>query len=278
MERFFIALSVYVFIHLGGALVLSKALTQPIIVAHRGGASLAPENTIAAFRMAFYLGVDALELDVHFTRDSQFVVLHDPNLKRTAGIKGNVQKMAAGEVTKVGVGAHFHPAFYLEKAPLLDSVLVEGNLPIFLEVKPQRANADLVVRCLLQKLEVYKAVERCTIMSFDDRILGAMGRQAPNLPYVKLVTGRLPLLGWVIDTRLRLRNWQKSVEGCVGVGWFYKTLNPKLIKKIKNRNLQIFCWTVDQEKVMHKLTTWSLDGLITNDPELAQTIFATQAD
>jgi glycerophosphoryl diester phosphodiesterase len=277
MERLFIVLSVYVVIHLGGALALFKASAQPLIVAHRGGASLAPENTMAAFRMALSLGVDALEFDVHFTQDSQFVVLHDPNLKRTAGVKGNVQKMNAGEVTRVGVGAHFHPAFHSEKVPLLDSVLavLKGRLPILLEVKPQRANAELVVRCLLQKLEAYSAAERCTLISFDSRILEEARRQAPNLPYLKLITGRFPIFGWVIDTRLRLRHWIVSAQGSVGIGWYYKTLNPKLVKKIKNRNLQIFSWTVTQEKAIRKVKTWGLDGLITNDPELAQKIVTT---
>ncbi|MCS6904662.1 MAG: glycerophosphodiester phosphodiesterase family protein [Bacteroidia bacterium] len=251
-----------------------KSWAQPIVVAHRGGALLAPENTMAAFYSALSLGCKYIELDVHFTLDSQFVVIHDPYLKRTAGFDGRVQKMKAGEIVKLGAGAHFHSGFSSERVPLLDSVLValRGKAIILLEVKPQRANSTLVVQKLVEKLEFYNFTDHCLVLSFDDCILKEVKRKAPYLACIKLITGKLPLLGWVIDLKLRPWHWEKSIQGCVGVGWNYRALNKRLVNKLKNHKLQVYCWTVNDEKAIKKIKGWGIDGIITDDPQLAQVI------
>src|SRR5580698_2036954 len=77
----------------------------PLVFAHRGGSSLAPENTIAAFDNGLALGADGLELDVHLSRDGVVVVHHDRTLDRTTPLRGPIVERSARELAAAGVPA-----------------------------------------------------------------------------------------------------------------------------------------------------------------------------
>src|SRR5262245_27778003 len=78
-----------------------------LTIAHRGGARLRPENTMAAFAHAVSLGVDAIELDVRLSRDREPVVIHDATLDRTTDAQGAVANLTAAELARVDAGARF---------------------------------------------------------------------------------------------------------------------------------------------------------------------------
>jgi len=93
-------------------------------VAHRGWSGRAPENTLAAFRLATSIPqVHWIELDVHLSRDKVPVVIHDPTLKRTTGIKGRVSAYTAKQLGAMDAGSWFSPKFAQEGIPTLDQVL-----------------------------------------------------------------------------------------------------------------------------------------------------------
>src|SRR5437660_4182396 len=83
------------------------SLSRLTAIAHRGGSKLRPENTLAAFDHAAPLGVDALECDVHLSRDRELVVIHDATLERTTDARGPVSSMTAAELARVDAGFHF---------------------------------------------------------------------------------------------------------------------------------------------------------------------------
>ena len=82
---------------------------RPLVYAHRGGAALRPENTIAAFDHGLSFGVDGLELDVHLSRDGVVVVHHDETLERTTNGRGPVASRTASELAQLDAGYHFSP-------------------------------------------------------------------------------------------------------------------------------------------------------------------------
>ena len=86
------------------------SLTEPAVIAHRGGSKLRPENTLAAFDHAASLGVDGLECDVHLSRDGEPVVIHDPTLDRTTDASGPVSALTADELARVDAGYRFGEA------------------------------------------------------------------------------------------------------------------------------------------------------------------------
>src|SRR6478672_9388970 len=83
------------------------SLDRLTTIAHRGGGKLRPENTLAAFDHALQLGVDAIECDVHLSRDGEVVVIHDPTLDRTTDASGQVSDMTAAELANVDAGFRF---------------------------------------------------------------------------------------------------------------------------------------------------------------------------
>ena len=98
------------------------------VVAHRGGAGLAPENTITAFAKAEEMGADAIELDVRISSDGRIVVIHDPDLYRVYGDRRFVSQMTYEEISAVKLPGG-------ESTPELENVLRDFKIDFFVEIK-----------------------------------------------------------------------------------------------------------------------------------------------
>ena len=125
-----------------GQLALPRAPLPPAkhrvaVIAHRGGAALAPENTLAAYRQAIALGVDYIEIDVRITRDRQLVVLHDATVDRTTNGTGAIADLRLAEARRLEAGMKFGPRYRGERIPTLDEVLhlCRGRVSIYLDHK-----------------------------------------------------------------------------------------------------------------------------------------------
>lgn len=150
-------------------------LTDPrarLVIAHRGGAGRAPENTLAALGGARGLGADAVELDVRLSRDGEVVIIHDPTLDRTTDASGPVHGYTARELAAVDAGARFTTdggrtfPFRGRKVgvPRLVDVLeaLPSDLPLLIETK-EAAALEPTVRVL----ELAGAVDRAVVASAD---------------------------------------------------------------------------------------------------------------
>jgi glycerophosphoryl diester phosphodiesterase len=122
-------------IAVAGAMLLSFAIRKseshlPLVSAHRGASRQAPENTLAAFRLAMEMKTDFIEVDIRTTSDGAQVCLHDRSLKRTTGIDKPVKDLAIGELQNLSAGQWFDRKFENEKVPVLDDVcalVVQNN-------------------------------------------------------------------------------------------------------------------------------------------------------
>ena len=111
---------------------------RPLLIAHRGGAAEAPENTLGAFRRALDLGIRWFELDVQMTKDGALVVIHDETVDRTTNGTGPVSSFTFEEIRKLDAGSRFSPDFAGEKIPTLREVLdrcAEQGAVVFIELK-----------------------------------------------------------------------------------------------------------------------------------------------
>ena len=95
---------------------------KPMIIAHRGAKGMAPENTLAAFRLGLNQGCEGIELDVHLTADEEIVVCHDMTLDRTTNGKGLITKKSLSEIKTYDAGLWFGDEFKGETVPTLDEV------------------------------------------------------------------------------------------------------------------------------------------------------------
>ena len=108
-----------------------------MIIAHRGGSKLAPENTIAAFKNAIAIGVDMIEIDVILSKDKEVVVIHDDKIDRTTNGSGIVKEMTLSEIQKYSAGSWFDEKYNDEKIPTLNQVmnLINGRVKLLIEIK-----------------------------------------------------------------------------------------------------------------------------------------------
>ena len=162
--------------------------------AHRGAAGLAPENTLAAFRMALDLGADGTEMDLQVTKDGIVVVIHDDTVDRTTDGRGRIGDLTLTEIKRLDAGAKFGPAFRGERIPtlreLIDLVKASGkdrfrlNLEIKFAEGREGQPADLEERVLAVLTET-NFLDRVITQSFYHpsaakmKRLGARGARRP---------------------------------------------------------------------------------------------------
>jgi glycerophosphoryl diester phosphodiesterase len=138
------------------------------ITAHRAGATVAPENTVAALRRAIEDGADWAEIDVQLTADGAVVVIHDSDLRRVGGRPGRIGQMTLAEVQQVDVGKWFDPAFAGERVPTLDELITAAGDGIRLNIELKPHGEDEVNRLVGETLgSVRRAgiLDRCRICS-----------------------------------------------------------------------------------------------------------------
>src|SRR5690554_7738935 len=115
---------------------MTLSSNKSIVVAHRGWSGAAPENTMAAFRLAMLdLRISWIELDVQLSKDGVPVVIHDYKLRRTTGALGAVKDYTYEQLSKLDNGSWFSPEFSSERIPTLEQVLKEAKGRIHLNIE-----------------------------------------------------------------------------------------------------------------------------------------------
>ena len=165
------------------------AESEFLCIAHRGASSYAPENTFAAFDRALELGVNHVELDVHFSRDGHIVVIHDDTLDRTTDAVGAVADRTLAELRGLDAGSWFGPEYAGERIRSLAEIFEQykGRLHFHIEIK---ARAEGLASRTADMVRAHGLIEDVTITSFwkpwleetraicsrtDDRVAGAAG-------------------------------------------------------------------------------------------------------
>jgi len=252
-------------------------LSRPLVFAHRGGAGLRPENTMAAFDHGLSLGADGLELDVHLSRDGVVVVHHDDTLDRTTNAQGPLSARTADELARVDAGHWFTPDAKSDApaypfrghqigVPRLRAVLERHRTArVIIELKT--AEAELARRTI-DDVRAAGAVERVVLGSFYGRALNEARRYEPRIP-----TGaareetRWALyrsrMRWPLG-RTKYREFQVPERAGSTV-----IVTPRFIAHAHRAGLPVRIWTVDARDDMVRLLGWGADGVISDRPDVA---------
>jgi glycerophosphoryl diester phosphodiesterase len=160
-----------------------------LVVAHRGASGRAPENTIASYEAALAIGVDAIELDVHLSRDGHLVVIHDANLGRTTDGQGLVHEHTLAELKRLDAGGWFAPAFAGERIPSFEEVLerIGPRVPLQVEIK---GRTDGVTEATVEALRTHGLLGSAMITSFHLDVLPLVRKLVPKAEIGALVWGR----------------------------------------------------------------------------------------
>ena len=153
--------------------------TRIILAAHRGDKNRYPENTIPAFEAALRFGVDMIETDVHMTRDGQLIIMHDRNLKRTAGYDGFTNEMRLEEIRALDAGAWFSKEFAGTKVPTVaEFITLIKNTDVLINWELKDYPCDVgdefafaAADQLIALIREHGLEKRSMINSFSDRVL-----------------------------------------------------------------------------------------------------------
>lgn len=251
------------------------------VIAHRGGGTLAPENTIAAIRSGIARGFRAVEFDAMLPRDEVPILMHDPMLGRTVSGPGAVTDRTAAEMAGLDAGAWHSTAFAGERVPTLAAALAfcraEGVWPN-VEIKPApgreratgRAVASLVARAYADELrprgsERGHVVARVPLLSsFSMEALEAAREAAPDLPR-----------GWLVDRVPS--DWRARCEslGAVALHANHRHLARGRVDAIREAGFWLFCYTVNDVERARLLLGWGIDAFCTDAIDVIGPDFAS---
>ncbi len=242
----------------------------PLIIAHRGASAYAPENTMAAFRLAGELGADAIELDAKLTRDGRIVVHHDATLGRTTTGSGRLSDHTLAQIQQLDAGSKFDVRFLGERVPTLEQVLAEigRELLINVELKDYACPWDDLPRAAAALVQSMGMQARVLFSSFNPLALRRARKQAPEIP-----TG---LLMMASDHRAR-RGLYRTISHPWACHPEERMVHPGLIDDEHRRGRRVNVWTVDDAAQIRQLFEWGIDGVITVVPDVARRVRDEQA-
>ena len=231
------------------------------IIAHRGASFDAPENTLAAMKLAWEQGADAIELDLHFSADERIVVIHDPDLKRVAGKTGKVSEQRWADLSSLDVGAWKDAKFKGERIPALPEILatVPAGRRAFIELK---CGPEILPE--LQRVLSASRLppERFVLIGFGLETMRQAKAAFPSIPV-------LFLHGWKKDAPVDTAEVvaQARAAGLDGVNLHHDfPVSEAFVRRIREAGLSVYVWTVDAPDVARRWMAAGVDGITTNRP------------
>jgi glycerophosphoryl diester phosphodiesterase len=237
-------------------------LWPPLNIAHRGAAGEAPENTLAAFELAWQQGADGIEFDVHLTADGIPVVIHDPRVDRTTSGRGWVRECRASALRCLDAGTWFNrrfpsrarPRYAGAKIPRLSEVLAwvrARKCLAFVEIKDATPGIEAKVLTEIQRASVGS---QATIISFD----------LDTLRRLRQLDSRASL-GLDVSRRLLALRRAKSL-GAVALLPHWTIASPAFVRRAHEESVRVIPWTLDQPRWIRRRILDGVDGIITNYP------------
>lgn len=241
-------------------------MNMPLIIAHRGASAFAPENTMAAFRLAKELGADGIELDVMLSADGKLVVIHDQSVERTSNGQGKVNEMSWNELSALDAGSKFDIRFNGEPIPQLEQVFEElgGHFLINVELKNYATPRDQLTEKVIDLIRKMGLNESVVLSSFNARNL----LQAENLE-TRIRRGLLTLPGLPgipYRSRLGKRYHYDALHP------YHKDVNVKMVNRLHTEGKKVNVWTVDKPADLLRMKMLGVDMVICNDPAHAREV------
>jgi glycerophosphoryl diester phosphodiesterase len=249
---------------------------QPLLVAHRGGSALAPENTLAAFVLGLTYQPDMVELDVHLSKDGQLIVMHDPLLERTTGRVGAIADYDSKTLQTFDATATFpvDHQFGFQKIPTLEEVIdlvetqTEGKTGYQIEIKLRSDGLryEGIEEAVIAVLKAKEIIDRTIIISFDFPTLESIGQKESSIKLGALISkGYFTQIG-TKGPKAIADEMKKLGVDYVAVNYNY--LNPTLYKVLKEQDLGIGAWTVNEKAAMQRIAAMGVDFITSDYPDL----------
>jgi len=228
------------------------------ITAHRGSSIKYPENTMLAFIEAKREGANFIELDVQQTKDGKIVVMHDTNLKRTAGVDKNIYDVTYDGIKDLDVGSFLDEKFSSERIPLLENVIIwakKNNVKLNIELKPtgyEKSFEKQVVDIIMEN----DFIDQCVVTSQVYDVLKKVKEYQKDITTVYVMSiayGNITELVYADHFSIEANN-----------------ITKKMVSNIHKEGKQIYAWTVNTYENINKMIDLNVDNIITDDVNLAK--------
>jgi glycerophosphoryl diester phosphodiesterase len=234
------------------------AWPYPKLCAHRGAGKLAPENTLAAFRLGYDHGYRMAEFDVKLSADGVAFLLHDETLDRTTNLRGRADALTWRELALADAGTWHSPAYAGEPLASLAAVArwsAARDVAVNIEIKPTRGRErETGAAVALDAASLWSGRSMPPVLSsFSEAALDAAREAAPELPRAWL-SEQLP------------DDWRERVMrlGCIALDLKHTLLTRERIDEIRGAGLRVATWTVNDPARAADLLDWGVDTLITD--------------
>ena len=251
---------------------------RPLVIAHRGGAGISPENTLFAFKRAADLGVDVIEMDVRATSDGVLVVIHDADVSRTTDGSGKVSEITFEQLKKLNAGYRFSPdggkTFPFRESGITIPTLHEvfTTLPkMKFNIEPKQ-QTPTIVKPLCRLVRDQKMINSVVVGSFNQTIIDEFRREC-----VEVATSASPSeaskflsfyktgLSESFSPSMHALQIPESIAGL-------QVITKEFIRAAHERNLKIHVWTVNNAAAMKRLLEMGVDGIMTDYPDRLQNL------
>jgi glycerophosphoryl diester phosphodiesterase len=246
---------------------------RPLVFAHRGGAKLAPENTMPAIDNGLALRSDGLEIDVQLSADGVPVLIHDQTLDRTTNRSGPVRNLSAAELAKVDAGFHLeidgqHP-FRGQGIgiPRLDDVLERHpDARVIIEMKGGQPE---LARAVGESIRKAKAIDRICVGSFHQSSIDTIRAEHPDVTTsASQEEARWTLhRSWVRWPWTKARPWV-AFQLPEKAGRM-RVISRAFLKYVHREGLLVQAWVVNDRADIVRLLDWGVDGIISDRPDIA---------
>jgi len=246
----------------------------PLLIAHRGGGKLRPEETLPAFENAAALGADVLELDVHSTLDGEVVCIHDDTVDRTTDGSGAVHDHTFAELEKLDAGYHFSPDGGTTHpwrgkgltVPKLGDVL-DAHPTAWFSIEIKQTTPD-IVDAVLTLIDAKGAAGRVVLVSFSDDVVLDIRQKRPDV-LTGMALGEMLALNAVTDeTEASYQPPTRIVQPPSNV------VTADLVARANRLGLRLHAWTINERSEMEAQLDLGTHGIMTDDPALLAEVIA----
>jgi glycerophosphoryl diester phosphodiesterase len=229
-----------------------------LIMAHRGAALHAPENTLAAVRRAISDSTDYIEIDVQETADGEVAVFHDSDFMKTARNPLTIWDARRADIDAIDVGSWFDPAYSAERVPSLEEVLgaAQGKSRVVIELKYYGHDQDLERR-VIDIVEQAGMVDEIVVMSLKYDKVRKIRAMRPDWTYGLL-------------TSVNLGDATRFDVDFLAVNAV--TATRRFVERAHRAGMDVYVWTVNDPYLMSAMMSRNVDGIITDDPGLAREV------
>jgi glycerophosphoryl diester phosphodiesterase len=240
-----------------------------VVIGHRGASAYYPENTLSAFKAAYEMGAEMVELDILLSKDGVPVVIHDETLDRTTNGKGNVKEFTLEELKKLDAGLWFGEEHKGEPIPTLEEVIqfAKGKIALNIEIKTEAVTDSLhngVEEKALELVKKYGMEDHVLFSSFDYRAIAHLRALDVNISTALLYERR--------QSANKLPSELVQAYDANAFNCSKRQFSKKWANNTEEHEIPVFIYTVNKEREMKKMINRGASGIFSDKPDLLKKV------